>query len=76
MAYDAGYYRGQAERAQAEADAATLDNVRDRALRSAAAFDAMAANLERVTRRRIEREERGGEYAGRPPVIALSKETI
>ncbi|MGK6317977.1 hypothetical protein [Sphingomonas sp. DT-204] len=60
MAYDAAYYRGQAARAQAEADAATLANVRERALRSVAAFETMAANLERVARRRAEREANGG----------------
>jgi hypothetical protein len=67
VAYDAAYYRGQADRARAEADAATLDNVRDRAMRSVAAFEAMAGNIERVARRRAEREAAGGEYAGRPP---------
>lgn len=65
MANDATYYRGQAARAQSEADAATLDNVRDRALRSVAAFETMAANAERVTKSRAEREARVGEY-GRP----------
>lgn len=75
MAYNAAYYRGQAARAQAEADAATLGNVRDRALRSVAAFETMAINIERVTRRRAEREAGGGEYAGRaPPVSTVHKD--
>ncbi|UIJ44611.1 hypothetical protein LZK98_16330 [Sphingomonas cannabina] len=60
MAYDAAYYRGQAARARAEADAATLANVRDRAMRSVAAFEAMAAKVERVARSRAEREASGG----------------
>ncbi|HWK36106.1 hypothetical protein [Sphingomonas sp.] len=77
MAYDAVYYRGQAARAQAEADAATLDNVRDRALRSVAAFEAMAVNIERVARRRAEREASGGEYAGRAtPVPNVHKDLV
>lgn len=67
MAYDAAYYRGQAARAQAEADAALLDNVRDRALRSVAAFKTMADNIERVARRRAEREAHGGDYIARAP---------
>ncbi|WP_294289443.1 hypothetical protein [uncultured Sphingomonas sp.] len=57
MAHDAAYFRAQADRAQADADAAQLDNVRDRALRSVAAFEAMAISAERTTQRRIAREE-------------------
>jgi len=56
MANDASYYRAQADRSRADADAAELDNVRDRAMRSVAAFEAMAASSERVTRLRTERE--------------------
>ena len=44
-------YRGYAEKAQSEADAATLDNVRDRCLRAAEAWDRMAdraAHTERL----------------------------
>lgn len=67
MANDAAYYRAQAARATADADAATLANVRDRALRAAAAFDAMAENIEHVARRRAAREANGGEYAGSRP---------
>ncbi|MGK6319294.1 hypothetical protein [Sphingomonas sp. DT-204] len=68
------YYRVQAERARADADAATLDNVRDRALRSVAAFEAIATSLERIARRRAEREENGGEYAGRVPAGVTAME--
>lgn len=56
MANDASYFREQAARAHTDADHATLDNVRDRALRSAAAFESMAASAERVSRLRAERE--------------------
>ena len=56
MAHDAAYFRAQAERARADADAAELDNVRDRAMRSVAAFEAMAVSADRTTTRRVERE--------------------
>ncbi len=41
-------FRQQAEQARADADAATLDNVRDRCLRAAAAWLAMAERQERI----------------------------
>ena len=56
MANDAAYFRAQADRARADADAAQLDNVKDRAMRSVAAFEAMATSAERVTRLRADRE--------------------
>lgn len=56
MANDERHYRDQADRARAVADGANLDNVRNRELRSAAAFDAMADSLQRVARLRAERE--------------------
>ncbi|MES2338879.1 MAG: hypothetical protein V4537_12355 [Pseudomonadota bacterium] len=56
MANDAAYFRAQADRARADADGAQLDNVRDRAMRSVAAFEAMASSAERVTRLRADRE--------------------
>ena len=49
-------YRGYAEKAQSEADAATLDNVRDRNLRAAAAWTQMAERQERTDRARAVRE--------------------
>lgn len=51
----AQYCRQQAERARAEAEAATLANVRDRCLRSMAVWESLAARAERV---RIERDAR------------------
>jgi hypothetical protein len=63
MANDERHYRDQADRARAIADAANLDNVRDRELRSAAAFDAMADSLKRVARLRAEREATSGSNA-------------
>jgi len=56
MANDATYYRDMADRARSEADQATLDNVRDRALRSAAVFDSMALQQERTAKARADRE--------------------
>jgi hypothetical protein len=45
-------YLARAAEAQAAADAAILDNVRDRCLRSAAAWGEMAARAERTERMR------------------------
>jgi hypothetical protein len=56
MANDSAHYRELAARAQREADGATLDNVRDRALRSAATFESMAIQHEKTAKRRADRE--------------------
>jgi hypothetical protein len=45
-------YLARAAEARAQADAATLDNVRDRCLRSEAAWSEMAARAERTERMR------------------------
>lgn len=49
-------YRDRAAQAHTEAEAATLDNVRDRALRAEAAWTQMAERAERVDAARAERE--------------------
>ncbi|MDQ3245874.1 MAG: hypothetical protein M3Q52_03085 [Pseudomonadota bacterium] len=49
---DRDLYSMRASEAQAEADAALLDNVRDRCLRSATAWAEMAARAERTERMR------------------------
>lgn len=49
-------YRENAARCRADADAAVLDNVRDRNLRAEAAWLAMAERQERVDNARMERE--------------------
>lgn len=49
-------YRARAAAARAEAKAATLENVRERCLRSAAAWDEMAASAERTEILRAKRE--------------------
>ena len=51
----ADQYRAQAIAAQAAADAATLDNVRERNMRSAKAWHEMAEKAERTDRLRAER---------------------
>ena len=52
----AATYRGNAERAQAEANSATLDNVRERNERAAQAWMQMAERQERTDRGRAVRE--------------------
>ena len=56
MANDSVHYRELAARAQREADEATLDNIRERALRSAATFETMAVQHEKAAEQRAERE--------------------
>lgn len=51
-------YREHAAQARADADAATLDNVRDRCLRAEAAWLSMADRQQRVDTARAERERR------------------
>ena len=53
---DLKFYLDRAALAQAEADAATLENVRQRSLRSAMAWSEMAARIERGERMRRENE--------------------
>lgn len=48
MADEANFYRLRAEAEQANADAALLDNVRERCTRAANAWGAMAARAERT----------------------------
>ena len=50
------FYTTRAAEARADADAATLDNVRDRCLRAAEAWEQMAARVERTGRMRAETE--------------------
>jgi len=50
-------YREHAARARADADAATLDNVRERCLRAEAAWLDMAERQEGVDRARAKREQ-------------------
>jgi len=56
MSSQLDFYRSRASEARAEAEAATLDNVRDRCLRAAAAWEAMAARAERSDTHRAQAE--------------------
>ncbi len=49
------FYRTQATKAAADAASATLDNVRDRCLRAASAWENMAERIERVEEMRAGR---------------------
>ena len=59
---DPRFYRTQADQARADADQAELSNVRDRHLRSATAFEAMAERYERVATSRAAREAASGTH--------------
>jgi hypothetical protein len=48
MSVQHDFYLARANEARADADKASLDNVRDRCLRAAAAWDAMAARAHRT----------------------------
>lgn len=50
------FYRDQAARSHAEADAATLGNVRDRCSRAAVAWEVMAERISRTDALKAERE--------------------
>jgi hypothetical protein len=52
------FYQTRAAEARRDADAATLDNVRDRCLRAEAAWSGMAARAERSEKMRAQLEER------------------
>lgn len=64
MADNRAHYRQLASQALQEADAAILDNVRDRALRSAATFEAMALRHEQMVESRARREASAQENSG------------
>jgi DNA-binding transcriptional regulator YdaS (Cro superfamily) len=56
MSSQLDFYLARAAEARADAEAATLDNVRDRCLRAAAAWDAMAARAHRGDAMRARQE--------------------
>jgi hypothetical protein len=56
MADDPSFYRARAAAEHAAAEAATLDNVRDRATRAEAAWTQMAERAERTREQRDARE--------------------
>ncbi len=58
------FYRSRAAQCRAEADAATLDNVRERCLRAEAAWVAMAERGERTEQMRADRDAAKAAEAG------------
>ncbi|TKD52098.1 hypothetical protein FBR43_04070 [Sphingomonas baiyangensis] len=63
MADNPDFYRARAAVEQANADAATLDNVRERCDRAAQAWTAMANRAERTRTQREAREAASGRVA-------------
>lgn len=57
------FYLARAAEARADAEAATLEHVRERCLRSEAAWSALADRAERSERLRVEEAERKAEQA-------------
>jgi hypothetical protein len=58
------FYLARAAQARTEAEAATLDHVRERCRRSEAAWQALADRAERSERLRVEERERKAELSG------------
>jgi hypothetical protein len=57
------FYQERADEARRDAAAASLDNVRERCLRAASAWDQMASRARRTERNRAETETRKAEAA-------------
>jgi DNA-binding transcriptional regulator YdaS (Cro superfamily) len=72
MSSQLDFYLARAAEARADAEAATLANVRDRCLRAAAAWDAMAARAHRgdTMRARQEADKRALAEAAAAPAAA------
>lgn len=70
MTAQSDFYRARAIEARTDADAASLDNVRERCLRSALAWDAMADRAARTGRMRERQEaEKAERNAAAAPVV-------
>ena len=63
MSQQLDFYLARAAEARSDADGATLDNVRDRCLRAATAWDNMAARAARSEKMRAEAEAKKAETA-------------
>ena len=59
------FFLARAEQARAEAEAATLDHVRERCRRSEAAWQALADRAERSERMKVEEAKRKAELSDR-----------
>ena len=65
------FYMDRAADARRDAEAATLENVRERCLRAAAAWDDMASRVARTERMRAETEaKKAAEALAAQPVVA------
>ena len=73
MSAQAEFYRARAEDARAAADSATLDNVRDRCLRSAVAWEAMADRATRGDKMRAKLEAEKRALNGAQPMPAAAE---
>lgn len=74
MSAQSDFYRARAVDARADADSASLDNVRERCLRAAAAWDGMADRAVRTGKMRVrleaEKAERLAAAAVEPVILA------
>ena len=74
MSIQSDFYRARAVEARADADTASLDNVRERCLRAAAAWDDMADRAVRTGKMRVrleaEKAERLAAAAVEPVILA------
>lgn len=70
MAVQSDFYRARADEARADAASASLDNVRERCLRAAAAWEGMADRALRTTKMR-ERQDAEKAAARAEPAIPL-----
>lgn len=68
------FFRARAAQAAAEADAATLDHVRERCRRSEAAWSALADKAERSERMRDEEKKRKAEQTADEPTAVRAPE--
>ena len=67
------FYVDRAADARRDAEAATLDNVRDRCLRAAAAWDDMASRVARTERMRAETEAKKAAEALAAEAVAAAE---
>lgn len=71
MSAQLDFYRARAAEARSDAESATLENVRQRCLRAAAAWDDMADRAARTDRMRARQDaEKAAAAAAAPPLAA------
>ena len=73
MSAQLDFYRARAAEARADAEAASLENVRQRCLRAAAAWEDMADRAARTDRMRARQEaDKAAAAASAPPPLATA----